>query len=269
MEGLKRLEDLLSGPAPFRGLTSPKWPAVFPALNPEKIARGAQLYKKHCEGCHRPSIEELQADLAAEKPKYWWQNRHGKRFLQVKDVSLDYIGTDRQEAVDFIERKADSGALGKGVVSAAAGLDLVTKGIRDQFFQKMAFSPERRLEWSGYRDSADEAVRAGPYYKARPLNGIWAVAPYLHNGSVPSLYDLLSSAEKRPAKFWLGSRQFDPVKIGYDGAEMKGGYLYDTTTKGNSNKGHEFKDAPRGNGVIGPALSDDDRWALIEYLKSL
>jgi len=51
-------------------------------------------------------------------------------------------------------------------------------------------------------------------------------------------------------------------------SELKGGYLFDTANPGNSNKGHEFKDGPKGNGVIGPALSPDDRWAIIEYLKS-
>ncbi len=106
-------------------------------------------------------------------------------------------------------------------------------------------------------------------YKARPLNGIWAVAPYLHNGSVPNLYALLSPQSERPDKFWTGSKQFDPVKVGYDTSELKGGYLFDTANPGNSNKGHEFKDGPKGNGVIGPALSPDDRWAIIEYLKSL
>jgi hypothetical protein len=269
IDGLKKLEDLLSGPAPFEGLSSPKWPDVFPPLNREKVARGAQLYRQLCEGCHRPPVDVLRADLAAERPKYWWQNRHGKRFLIVKDVDLDFIGTDPQEAADFMERKADSGALGKGIVSAAVGLNLVTGGIRDRFFDKMAFSPEQRLEWSGYRDSADEAVRAGAYYKARPLNGIWAVAPYLHNGSVPTLYDLLSPPEQRPKEFWLASRRFDPVKVGYDGARIEGGYLYDTGKKGNRNTGHEFKEGQRGKGVIGPALTEDDRWSLIEYLKSL
>jgi hypothetical protein len=95
------------------------------------------------------------------------------------------------------------------------------------------------------------------------------VAPFLHNGSVPSLYLLLSPRSDRPASFWAGSKQFDPVKVGYDTAELKGGYLYDTSRPGNSNSGHEFKDGPTGNGVIGPLLSPEDRMKIIEYLKSL
>ena len=106
-------------------------------------------------------------------------------------------------------------------------------------------------------------------YKARPLNGIWAVSPFLHNGSVPNLYLLLSPRQDRPEKFWTGSKQFDPVLVGYDLAEISGATEFDISKPGNSNAGHEFKDGPRGKGVIGPLLSPDDRMAIIEYLKSM
>jgi hypothetical protein len=148
-------------------------------------------------------------------------------------------------------------------------LDLVTNGIINKFFEKMKLTPAQQIEWRGNRDPKDPAVRSQPIYKARPLTGIWAVSPYLHNGSVPNLYALLSPQNERPDPFWTGSKQFDPVKVGHDPSELKGGYLYDVTRPGNSNHGHEFKDGPRGNGVIGPGLSPEDRWAIIEYLKSL
>jgi hypothetical protein len=266
---LKRLEELLSGPAPYQGLTSPKWPAVFPALDSTKVARGAELYKQHCQGCHLPPVEELRKDLASEKPQYWIENGQKRRFLRVTDVPLDHVGTDRHEAMDFINRKADTGDLKLGTVTAAVALDTVTNGIVNVFFDKMQFTPAQRIEWRGYRDPDVEPVRAKPIYKARPLNGIWAVAPYLHNGSVPNLYLLLSPQEERPDKFWLGSKQFDPVNVGYRIDEIDGGYLYDAGREGSSNEGHEFKDGPRGKGVIGPALPPDDRRAIIEYLKSI
>ncbi|MCU1262382.1 MAG: hypothetical protein JWO80_5267 [Bryobacterales bacterium] len=269
VEGLWEAETLLSGPAPFQGLQSPKWPAVFPAIDTAKAPRGAALYKQHCAGCHLPPVDELIVDLNSPKPAHWWKNSQGKQFLVVTDVKMDYVGTDPREAADFIARTADTGALNQGRVSAAAGLDLVTRGIGTNYFTKMGFSPEKQIEWSGYRDPKDVAVRAVAIYKARPLNGIWAVGPYLHNGSVPSLYELLSPQAERPDKFWTGSKEFDPVKVGRNVSELRGGYLFDVTTTGNSNKGHEFKDGPKGNGVIGPALSPEDRWALIEYLKSI
>ncbi len=269
VEGLKELEWLLSGPAPYQGLRSPNWPSVFPALDDKKVARGAELYKSICQPCHLPPAEELAADLKKPQPTYWRENSQKKRFLIVKDVKESFVGTDPHEATDFINRTADSGDLGEGRVSAGAGLELVTNGIVNKFFDKMKFTPAQQIEWRGYRDPHDPAVRAEPIYKARPLTGIWAVSPYLHNGSVPNLYALLSPQNERPDKFWTGSKQFDPVKVGHDTSEFKGAYLYDVTKPGNSNHGHEFKDGPRGNGVVGPALSPDDRFAIIEYLKSL
>lgn len=269
VEGLKELEQLLSGPAPYQGLRPPNWPSVFPALDDKKVARGAELYKLHCEHCHLPPAEELAADLQKHNPTYWWENSQKKRFLIVKDVKENFVGTDPHEATDFIKRTAESGGLGKGRVSAADGLELVTNGIVNKFFEKMRLTPAEQIEWRGGRDPHDPSVRAEPIYKARPLTGIWAVSPYLHNGSVPNLYALLSPQSERPDKFWTGSKEFDPVKVGHETAEFRGAYLYDTTKPGNSNHGHEFKDAPMGNGVVGPALSSDDRYAIIEYLKSL
>ena len=269
IEGLKELEWLLAGPAPYRGLRPPDWPAVFPPLDEKKVARGAELYKSDCQPCHLPPVDELAADLKSAKPTYWSENSQKTRFMVVKDVKATYVGTDPHEAMDFMNRTADSGDLGKGRISAGVGLDLVTNGIVNKFFDKMKLTPAQRIEWRGNRDPNDLSVRAEPIYKARPLSGIWAVSPYLHNGSVPNLYALLSPLEERPNSFWTGSKEFDPVRVGHDISEMKGAYLYDVSKPGNSNQGHLFKDGPRGNGVIGPALSSDDRWAIIEYLKSL
>lgn len=121
---------------------------------------------------------------------------------------------------------------------------------------------------------AEECPDAGKYsayaYKARPLNGIWAAAPYLHNGSVPTLYDMLlppvneegvcEADECRPTQFQVGSTEFDPVKVGFVTEEGAMSSLFDTTLKGNSNAGHTF---------FQDQLSPEDRMALIEYLKSL
>jgi hypothetical protein len=269
IEGLKELESLLSGPAPFQGLRPPTWPAEFPALEAKKVTRGAELYKVRCEPCHLPPAEELVADLQKPQPTYWWENGQKKRFLKVRDVSLAKVGTDSHEAMDFINRTADSGYLGKGRVSAAVGLDLVTNGIVNKFFEKMKLTPEQQIDWRGGRDPHDPTVRAEPIYKARPLTGIWAVSPYLHNGSVPSLYALLSPQSERPDTFWTGSKTFDPVKVGHDTSEIKSGYFYNVRNPGNDNHGHEFKGDGKGAGVVGQALSPDDRFAIIEYLKSL
>ena len=276
MRGLRTIEDLLAGPRPLQGLASPKWPSVFPALDQRKVDAGAALYEQRCQQCHLPPRQELIADLDAiaydksHEAKYWWKSASGNWYLKVEDFELDYVGTDPSQATNFKRRTASTADLGKGVVSAAAGLDLVTGGIADRFFRLQNIAPADRLTWSGGRDPRDARVRDELIYKARPLNGIWAVALYLHNGSVPNLEALLSADDAaRPAQFWMGSKQFDPVKVGYDGVEIPGATLFDTTQPGNSNSGHRFKDAPRGNGVIGPAFSADERAAIIEYLKSL
>jgi hypothetical protein len=96
-------------------------------------------------------------------------------------------------------------------------------------------------------------------YKARPLNGIWATAPYLHNGSVPNLWQLLQSPEQRVKEFYVGTRAFDPKNVGFETQPFEGGFRFDTTLPGNSNEGH----------VYGTQLADEQKWELIEYLKSL
>jgi hypothetical protein len=102
----------------------------------------------------------------------------------------------------------------------------------------------------------------GPFYKSRPLDGIWATAPYLHNGSVPNLYQLLLPASERVAQFHVGSREFDPANVGFKTEPSEGSFLFDTSLPGNSNKGH---DTPE----YGTGMSDEQRWQLIEYLKTL
>ena len=99
-----------------------------------------------------------------------------------------------------------------------------------------------------------------PEYEARPLNGIWATAPYLHNGSVPTLDALFRKAADRPMIFTVGTRAFDTRKVGL--AEPPAPSTLpklDTTLSGNSNAGHEF----------GVSLSENERTWLIEYLKTL
>jgi hypothetical protein len=98
-------------------------------------------------------------------------------------------------------------------------------------------------------------------YANMPLDGIWARAPYLHNGSVPTLRDLLESPENRPAVFYRGYNVFDSVNVGFisSGPEAEAnGFAFDTTAEGNDNGGH----------LYGLDLTPAEKAALIEYLKS-
>jgi hypothetical protein len=104
---------------------------------------------------------------------------------------------------------------------------------------------------------------AGAAYESRVLRGIWATAPYLHNGSVPNLWELLTPAAQRRSVFMVGSRVFDPKNVGYatDRSPFENGtFVTDPqNANGNGNRGHEY----------GTDLSPDERWAIIEYLKTL
>ncbi|HJQ56607.1 MAG TPA: c-type cytochrome [Vineibacter sp.] len=109
----------------------------------------------------------------------------------------------------------------------------------------------------------DQAAMQGAQgYVARPLPGVWLLAPYLHNGSVPTLRDLLSPPAQRPAVFYRGYDVIDPVNVGFvatGGAAEARGFRFDTQLKGNGNGGH----------LYGTDLPAEDRDALIEYLKTL
>jgi len=101
-------------------------------------------------------------------------------------------------------------------------------------------------------------------YANMPLDGIWARAPYLHNGSVPTLRDLLKKPTDRPQVFYRGDDRYDPEKVGFrsdqpvsaDGRKL---FKFDTQLSGNSNEGHRY----------GTELSDADKEALVEYMKTL
>ena len=104
-------------------------------------------------------------------------------------------------------------------------------------------------------------------YKARPLDGIWATAPYLHNGSVPNLAELLKPEKERPAKFYVGTRYFDPKNVGFTTLKTDGAFEFDTSKPGNRNTGHNAY-RPKGGGAP-HVFTDAERMALVEYLKTL
>ncbi|MBI3853627.1 MAG: hypothetical protein HY298_25560 [Verrucomicrobia bacterium] len=99
-------------------------------------------------------------------------------------------------------------------------------------------------------------------YCSPPLDGLWMRAPYLHNGSVPTLRDLLEPVDKRPAYFYRGYDVFDPVNVGFIShapPAIRVGWKHDAKERGNGNQGHTY----------GTGLSDAEKQSLIEYLKTL
>lgn len=105
-------------------------------------------------------------------------------------------------------------------------------------------------------------LKPGVGFVPPSLRGVWATAPYLHNGSVPTIYDVLSNPDKRPKHFWRGGYPFDPVHVGLSTIDRPADpsqFLYDTTISGNGNQGHPF----------GEPLTETERMQVIEYLKTI
>lgn len=102
-------------------------------------------------------------------------------------------------------------------------------------------------------------------YANMPLDGLWLRAPYLHNGSVPTLWDLLQTSETRPKRFYRGNDLYDPKRLGFVSDQPAEGsrryFQVDTGLPGNGNAGHSGR-------AYGTDLPESDKWALVEYLKT-
>lgn len=232
-------------------LKSPQWPAAFGAIDAAKAGRGAALYAQQCQSCHALSMRD-----------------DGKRQLKTVMVDVDDIGTDPRMARNFLAGKVKTGMLKGRKQAVLAGPVFGNEARSIDVVVHAAIGATLRHPLSAAKDaigSYHKTIKAGidqhpDHYKARPLDGIWASAPYLHNGSVPTLADLLLPEAQRPARFVVGNRMFDPQRVGYvsDG-EGPGRFVFDTTLTGNRNTGH----------LYGTALDAAQRADLLEYLKSL
>jgi hypothetical protein len=260
VQNLVKIEEWL------KTLWSPQWPAAFPPIDPVKREKGRVVYageKAKCNACH--------AMIDRKDP--------GRR---IKAVMIA-VGTEAQMDDNFARRTGDSGKLegafqnvirlpliGPTVIGAnVSGNDILAHTVIGTLIGSAFPAPPDELTKIEYRRrilfmamTLPAAVQGGTY-KARPLNGIWATAPYLHNGSIASLYQLLRPKD-RLKSFTVGTRQFDPVQVGFR-TDAPGFPKFQVEgpdgrpIPGNSNAGHEF----------GWDLSDDECWQLVEYLKSL
>lgn len=128
--------------------------------------------------------------------------------------------------------------------------EMVTQKLADGFNTFLA-----ELEAEGYQPPKDVGVRSTGKYFAPTLSGVWARSPYLHNGSVRTMQDLLTPPQQRETRFHRGSHVFDENAMGYTD---EGAYVLDTSASGNSNSGHDY----------GTKLSAAEKRDLIEYLKT-
>ena len=256
---LQRVENQLDRLAP------PSWPEdVFGKIDRDKAKVGKALFMENCASCHNAW------------PYRWTEpNKYGKRFVLVGLTPQTYVGTDRTQ-FETLRPLAITGELSRFLPSEFRGRPLLPPTIfsgilgaeaREVAIRKLHLTEAQELNLRGYRELPSPRPPE-QVYKAAPRDGVWATPAFMHNGSVPNLYEMLVPAAERTKKFYLGG-DFDPVRVGLDTTATSGTFLVDTTLLGNSNAGHSFQDGPRGNGVIGPLLTDDQRWALVEYLKSI
>ena len=283
---LRALEDRLTS------LESPLWAdavqkAGLPAIDPQRRDRGEALFAKHCAACHAV-IDRASPD---------------RRVVAHMDKIAGGVGTDPRMANNAVDDMGYSGVLRNLYSNTSVGnilldtkapvaalLTTATENVvatpdPDKWFFTRAADWATNLVKAYFSNKIKPSVKSGEYtpdstvgpfeslrsYKGRSLNGIWATAPYLHNGSVPTLYDLLlpsgplpgdlPGTAYRPARFMVGSRELDVGKVGFrSGVNEYQGFLFDTSLPANSNAGHEYGTRQ---------MSDQDRWDLVEFIKSL
>ncbi len=274
VNNLMRLEQVL------QVLEAPDWPEVFPAVDTDLAAKGDTLFREECAHCHLlPDMQEegkpTERMISFEKtleddPKDLTDIWMACNAFLYQGPTGPLNGTKDNNGIVMGETAPVANMLGatvKGALLGAKG-DIIKEaiptffGIRLQPKVDLAPGPfdPRAGERSTCLTEKDVLVLG---YKARPLDGIWATAPYLHNGSVPNLYELLLPASERSDSFTVGNHEYDPVNVGY--VTTGGGFELVTrqgnrVIEGDSNAGHEYG---------AESFSEEDRRALVEFMKRL
>ncbi len=255
------------------------------------------------------SIAQYSAGQGEQHGLYREQTKRDEVW-QVAHTYLDYIGTDPTSILNFIDNTYDLSALKdtpggraatipKGAkadekryiddwehVPGALGLKFIGGQVRYTDYAALGIWDREKAvpldvdavdDLNGFGEEDNPKAWRG--YRPRPLEGVWATAPFLHNGSVPTLYQLLLPPDERDTVFYLGRKEYDPGHMGLVTQPFPAAFRYDTRITGNSNRGHAFDDGLCGNGVIGLQREDKpgycrrftehERLALLEYLKVL
>ncbi|MEJ2669401.1 MAG: di-heme-cytochrome C peroxidase [Gammaproteobacteria bacterium] len=276
-------------------LRSPEWPAqYFPAIDPVAAAKGSVHFDQYCASCHQviarenegqsynavlTPLKEVKTDptelknMIRQRPAGKFEGR--KEFvlagpvIEAQTSGLEplvnaVVGAllehpEESLEASLIDIDSHHSTHSNGTMSsdsAAAMPDELAAALKD--FGDQYENSKTKTVMNTMADATDPLV-----YKGRPLNGIWATAPYLHNGSVPNLYEILLPATERSKTFYLGSREYDPIKVGFNSdasSTLPNAFKFDTSRLGNSNSGHEY-------GVH--ELNKTEKQELLEYMKTL
>ncbi|GLX85016.1 hypothetical protein tloyanaT_12680 [Thalassotalea loyana] len=260
---LKRVtEQVLKAPTLVSFLSSPNPQVSQLAFTTDWLANNPEEFKVLSQvfGSWQSQYSTI-TDLSAKIAEY------GDEAVQL-DIKTALV----KEQLNTLDSVISS--LNVSALTVGEALNLVGIMIREKYYQDRNFNESEQACFDGF--GALDMPQQPMAYKARPLEGIWATPPFLHNGSVPNIYQLLSPVSERAEKFFVGRREYDPVTLGYDTTPLsKSGFWFDTSLEGNLNTGHEFRAGyvpykpgnPPQYGVIGPELTPDERWQIIEYLK--
>lgn len=262
-------------------LQAPKWPQEFGEIDVHKARIGKHLFVKNCAVCH--GIPD------AETGQYPMTPIAGKEYIKTALIPATEIGTDPKHVNNFTMVTAKPGVLadrlppplaGQERVPRAVLLTIAVKGVINKYVSDEGLSSDQAELLRGNRPE-DERPPKPAAYKARPLNGIWATAPFLHNGSVPNLYELLLPAERRSKSFFIGHQEYDTQRVGFVTEQRPGSFEFKVTDAcgtiaGNSNAGHTGHFAGTNMGFTHTYVdggwrefTEEERWALVEYMKCL
>lgn len=292
VHNLNKLEHLV------HQIKVPEWKEVFKEskdsaikINPDLLPRGNQIYSSNCMHCHESNKFVGPSQVLREYQMFPLSSKDGKcrdyKSNQEYDCSPN---TDPFAALNPIKPIRDP--ILKHLIPFEESIYKGVGGIKAKYYKDHQVSQEQQKEMEFYnirgyeffRDTYNGFSKQGEFYnnygdmepgmgyKARHLSGVWATGPFLHNGSVPTLWELLKPSVQRPKYFNVKSMNFDPKFIGAPEkdwnrnnkkCELKNKIdkeiCFDTGLSGNSNVGHEW----------GTELSDSDKLALIEFLKYL
>lgn len=268
-----RLRELHQMELWLRELQPPRWDETrMGAIDPARAALGETLFATHCAGCHNMGPDYARTDAA--------DNFFQQTFIKISAVPIKKMGTDPTYSKSLLNRFVESthlAALGipntensPGVARAARFFTAAVGASIKRAIQDAGLTQQEIFEYNGLRFDKGEDGKpvltqapadtiARMRLKAGPLAAVWATGPYLHNGSVPTVYELLSPPSERRSTFWTGGQTIDLERLGYDSSEKTGKFLFNTRLAGNFNTGHAFPPA---------GLNHDERMAVIEYLKT-
>lgn len=272
--GLRLLEDAVKKIGP------PRWPWPLQAA---LVEQGKTIFAREtsqggCKGCHWPSpgvrwpgeaetwktpVQDVGTDSREHGILQWRAKSGVLTGAQIPLVQKAPLKADNECAISIL-----ANSVAGSIIQSFNPFQTAAPGMAPPKLNLLALPQQLRSLANAFPKPGDmsctSAVEPGTYpYEAHVLEGIWAAAPYLHNGSVATLADLLEKPEKRRPSFKIGSN-YDIEAVGLAEEQTQFNYTLNTTdctdrNSGNSRCGHDY----------GTSLTLDEKKALLEYLKSL